>query len=792
MKKNLLLNTDSYKTSHFLQYPSGTEYVSSYIESRGGEFPISVFFGLQMFLKEYLSRPITLRDIDEAEQFWKLHGEPFNRSGWMHILNQHGGRLPIRIQAVPEGTVLGVKNVLVQIVNTDPKVPWLTSFLETALLRAIWYPTTVATQSWMIKQDILRSLEKTADDPAASIGFKLHDFGARGVSSFESAGIGGAAHLINFLGTDTVTGVIYANRYYGENMAGYSIPAAEHSTITSWGGPDQEIDAFRNMLDQFAGKGPLVAVVSDSYDIYRACRDLWGTKLKAEVEALGQKGTTLVVRPDCYDEKTEILTEHGWKKFNDLEKGEKVVQILDDGSSELVFPTAYIKQDYSGPMYKFTDKKGRLDLLVTPNHRMITTDWDGSLITQEAESAIFHWKKSIPRVCASSVPGDTITPYERFLIAFQADGSYPSGYDKIENPGIICGHVRVRFNFQKRRKQKRLIALCQEANLQYEIRSEPARKLALDQDVVYVNVPIKHSLSKMFDWVNPAARSKSWCVQFIEELSHWDSTRRSDTRIKYDTTVEFNADVVHQVAMFGGFGCTYAIHEDHRSERFSDVHSLTITDKIVINGQAVIRERVENFSGTIYCVRVPSGRIVVRRNKAAVVCGNSGDPTIVPVECIEILMDQFGSTVNTKGYRMLPPYLRVIQGDGVNRESIRKILENLEAKKISTDNIAFGMGGALLQNLNRDTMKFAMKASAIMIHGKWNDVFKNPVTDPGKVSKKGRLALFQDESGTYYTGEERTALFNGDNKLRIVYENGYVLVNDSFADIRARAQAGRL
>jgi len=135
---------------------------------------------------------------------WTAHGVPFNRAGWEHILKQHGGYLPLKIQAVKEGTVLPVKNAIVQIINTDPAVPWLTSFMETALLRAVWYPTTVATLSWTVKQIIRTYLEKTCENPEAELPFKLHDFGARGVSSAESAALGGIAHMVNFLGSDTV------------------------------------------------------------------------------------------------------------------------------------------------------------------------------------------------------------------------------------------------------------------------------------------------------------------------------------------------------------------------------------------------------------------------------------------------------------------------------------------------------------------------------------------------------------------------------------------------------------
>ena len=337
LAKNILLNTDSYKVSMFKQYPLGTTNVYSYIESRGGRYDRTVFFGLQAFIKEYLLAPITQMDIDIADEILTAHGEPFNRAGWQYILDKHNGYLPVVIRAVPEGTVVPVRNVLATIENTDPECFWLTTYLETALLRAIWYPTTVATQSWSIKQVIKDYLEKTGDP--SLIDFKLHDFGARGVSSLESAGIGGAAHLVNFMGTDTISGILWAREYYNAGVAGFSIPAAEHSTITSWGRAG-EVDAYRNMLTQFAKPGSIVAVVSDSYDIYNAASKLWGEELRQQVI---DSGATVVIRPDSGDpvEVNRRLIEILGEKFGFTvnSKGFKVLNnvrlIQGDGVNEL-------------------------------------------------------------------------------------------------------------------------------------------------------------------------------------------------------------------------------------------------------------------------------------------------------------------------------------------------------------------------------------------------------------------------------------------------------------------------
>ncbi len=462
LAKNIILNTDSYKVSMFKQYPAGTTNVYSYIESRGGRYDRTVFFGLQAFIKEYLLEPITQADIDIADEILTAHGEPFNREGWQYILDKHNGYLPVVIRAVPEGTVVPVKNVLATIENTDPECFWLTTWLETALLRAVWYPTTVATQSYTIRKVILDALERTGDP--SLIDFKLHDFGARGVSSLESAAIGGAAHLVNFMGSDTISGVLYAREYYDAGVSGFSIPAAEHSTITSWG-RDGEVDAYRNMLTNFAKPGSIVAVVSDSYDIFNAASKLWGEELRQEVI---DSGATVVIRPD------------------------------------------------------------------------------------------------------------------------------------------------------------------------------------------------------------------------------------------------------------------------------------------------------------------------------------SGDPDIVCRKLVAILGEKFGYTTNNKGYKVLNN-VRLIQGDGVNEHTIRTILGGFQAYGWSADNIAFGMGGALLQQVDRDTQKFAMKCSNVTVNGEDRDVVKDPITDPGKKSKAGRVQLWKS-GGEWATAVKQPTGWTDKGigpfvqMLEEVYRNGKLVKEISFEEVRQNAK----
>jgi nicotinamide phosphoribosyltransferase len=456
-QSNLILLTDSYKITHWKQYPPGTSRVYSYFESRGGYYQQTVFFGLQYFIKRHLDgRVVSYGDIEEASNLLENHLGPglFNYKGWAHIVRDHRGHLPVIIKAVPEGMVVPTHNVLITIENTCDQCFWLTNYLETLLVQT-WYPTTVATQSYYIRKNILRYLNETGDP--GLIDFKLHDFGFRGVSSAQSAGIGGCAHLVNFKGTDTLAALDVAEGAYGEPCAGFSIPAAEHSTITSWG-EEGEVNAFENMLIQFP-KG-MVAVVSDSYDTMQACSDKWGTILKDKVLA---RDGVLVVRPD------------------------------------------------------------------------------------------------------------------------------------------------------------------------------------------------------------------------------------------------------------------------------------------------------------------------------------SGYPPDIVLDVIQTLGDKFGYITNEKGYKVLNPKIRVIQGDGVDYSTIDLILTKLKMFGWSADNVAFGMGGALLQKLHRDTQNMAFKCSNVTINGTDYPVYKNPITDSMKKSKKGKLKLVIEEGahGVSYKTVQQTD--PGEDILRTVFDNGTLIVEDSLKIIRERA-----
>lgn len=305
---NLLLMTDSYKVNHWNQYPENTQNVYSYFESRlGAEYKETVFFGLQYLIKKHLiGKVVTKEKIDDAEWYYTWHfGDPalFNRKGWEYILEKHDGVLPIVIRAVEEGTPVTVGNALMTVEVLDELcdflIPWVTNFLET-MLTHVWFPSTVATRSREIKKVMKIALDKTCDAPELSLPFMLHDFGFRGTSSLESAGIGGLAHLVNFVGTDTVPALWTGINYYGANLKtlGFSVPASEHSVATAKGEQFEE-EYLNRMIDEYPNG--VVSIVADSYDITRFV-NVYVRNAKEKILNRWKNGTAplnrVVIRPD--------------------------------------------------------------------------------------------------------------------------------------------------------------------------------------------------------------------------------------------------------------------------------------------------------------------------------------------------------------------------------------------------------------------------------------------------------------------------------------------------------------
>ena len=300
-KYGVVADTDSYKLSHIPQYVKGADAMVSYFEARGGIRDRVLNFGAQMIAKEYLLQRLTQTQVDNMIEWATKHmnGNMVDdlRIALEAVVNELDDKLPIRIRNAKEGLMIPIKNVILTIETTIPDTRWfsLVSYFETKLVR-IWSPMTVGTTTYYVRQAILEALEKSADDPAAEIDYKFHDFGSRGVGGMEVAAFAGAAHQVCSRGTDTIVAVQAIEFAYGDEMAAGSIPASEHSTTTTHG-REGEIKLIEQMFDAYAIPGGIFATVADSYDVINFIRNY--TPLFKE--RLIESGATWVIRPDSGD-----------------------------------------------------------------------------------------------------------------------------------------------------------------------------------------------------------------------------------------------------------------------------------------------------------------------------------------------------------------------------------------------------------------------------------------------------------------------------------------------------------
>jgi nicotinamide phosphoribosyltransferase len=303
---SLIFQTDSYKFTHPFMFRELNKRknkkkvvgMSSYGEARVPSSEKITVFGGQMVINKMFSRPITVKDVDAAEAFALAHfGRPlFDRPSWERVVNVYGGYIPAIIRAVADGTVIRGGLPIYSVTVLDEMLFWMSSGIETALLRGYWYPTTIASLDRDTKVELKRFYELGGAD-LAGLEFALHDFGGRGVTCSEQAQIGGAAHLISFMGSDTVEGVLAMNYYYDTPMSAYSVFATEHSVECSFGLDNAgEEDYIRAMLAN-APEGSIVSIVIDGKDMWRCAETLCTTFRDAIIASKAK----VVFRPDSGD-----------------------------------------------------------------------------------------------------------------------------------------------------------------------------------------------------------------------------------------------------------------------------------------------------------------------------------------------------------------------------------------------------------------------------------------------------------------------------------------------------------
>lgn len=321
----LLLRTDVYKFGHREQYPPGTNKVYSYLESRGSRIPgvnHTVFFGLQYYLKKFLTQSLRPEMAEEwIKRTRKILGENAPSPDHIEALCELG-YFPLKIKALPEGSVVPCGTPLMSITNVEPEFFWLVNYIETLLLK-VWYPCTVATNSLRFRM-MFEQMARATCENSDHVKFQMHDFGYRGVSTEETAEVGGMSHLLSFFGTDTTPGAWGLDDWYGASEPiALSVPASEHSVMCSWDIENDDLPAIRNMLQKYPNG--IVSIVSDSYDLWRAIIEYYGDELKELI--LARNGKT-VIRPDSGDPVKIVCGDYDAEAGTPENKG--MIRLLDE------------------------------------------------------------------------------------------------------------------------------------------------------------------------------------------------------------------------------------------------------------------------------------------------------------------------------------------------------------------------------------------------------------------------------------------------------------------------------
>jgi nicotinamide phosphoribosyltransferase len=269
-----------------------------------------VLFGLTDYIRNNLTKPLTTEDIDRAEEFMSTAHAfggalNFDRTVWDRVVNEYGGYLPIKIEALPEGSTFYPNEIPVQVTSLDKGFGEIAALIEAHLVGMVSIASTRAT----MERHLLERMKEYAreDDPQASeadILFRsqlmIHDFGMRASSASEESEVLGKAHLLSFGGTDTFNAAYQAWVQNGERRVGSSILALAHRIVQ---GHKSEQAAFDH-IRKAAGKGGIASYVADCYDFHTAVREHLVPMAK---EAAATDKAILVPRPDSGDYLENIL-----------------------------------------------------------------------------------------------------------------------------------------------------------------------------------------------------------------------------------------------------------------------------------------------------------------------------------------------------------------------------------------------------------------------------------------------------------------------------------------------------
>ena len=339
----------------------------------------------------------------------------------------------------------------------------------------------------------------------------------------------------------------------------------------------------------------------------------------AGIQSIGKQAFLLdpfdiVIVDECFPPDVEILTEKGFIPFGEY-KSEKVAQ-FDNGIISFVTPEDVINKQYSGEMIRIHSQK-LVDLSMTAGHELLI-----SYKTKDKKESVsdVHFNTFKRMYVAGNAYGvdRCLTPDERLAIAFQADGNIHriyTGKNSDKTKGIGA------FSFSKTRKIDEFMKIMKDGNYRWRLNDITKAHENFNDKYRYMvyDMPISKDLPSLF---NLSSLSVNTARLIIEEMVKWDGSVCSKNRYYFSSRHKKIVDFYQAVAVLAGYKTMVRVQVDNRSEKFSDIYRLFIMKNVHKIGCQQIKKERYHYDGTVHCVRVPSGNIIVRSNGFTLVVGN--------------------------------------------------------------------------------------------------------------------------------------------------------------------------
>lgn len=828
-----------------LVYSNFTPRSVKYLAKIEGTDDKVVFFGLQYFIKwflieiwnnEFFKQPKEKVIASYKRRMDNALGK--DAISMDHIEALHDlGFLPISIKALPEGVAVNEKIPVFTIENTFPEFFWLTNYLETILSDMIWKPCTSATIARKYKK-LLTNYALETGSPIEFVQFQGHDFSFRGMSGIQDAIMSGAGHLTSFVGTDTISAIDFLEDYYNADSAkeliGCSVPACyddqtEILTHQGWKffknldkndlvaqfNHDQTIsfikplDYFRNKykgkMIQFSKKGYkyVDAIVTPNHKMVR---------LKNNKIDFFEAGDFSYRNRTAYSHRNYLVISGKANALNkplsDLDRLKIAFQA--DGS----FPSrakSYTSIKGRGFPIRFSLKKERKkDRLI-----YLCESLNLKFSYNKYKNGYYNFWINVPEKFVKNfswVRLDHLSFQE--AVEFIQELQYWDGnaakdrncicYSSVDKLNIdilqgiaVLGKIKTQYNsyLDKRGDRQVIHNLTFQLNKQY-ISGHGCKRSEIDYNgyVYCVSVPSKMIIVRRNNTVLISGNTEHSVMTLNakydgQEPDEFDSFKRLITELYPTGIVSIVSD------SFDFWGVLTDILPRLKNEVMARDGKVVIRPdsgdpvKIVCGWSEKEKKELIEENGKFY----QKGEYISHKDQFGVEVWGTYEKgaEVLAAEvkgAIEVLWDTFGGTKTSKGYKILDQHISLIYGDSITLQRADEILKRLKEKGFAANNIVFGIGSFTYEYQTRDTLGFAMKATAGIVDGQVREIFKKPKTDDGlKKSAKGFIRVFKDKNNEYVF-EDQVTKYQADNysELKEVFRNGELLVEQTLCEIRDR------